>query len=115
MGERGYGHGVSRRHVALRVGAVLVLALSAAIVSAGPAAAAAPSAPTITAVVAGPDAGTMTVRWSPPRDNGGALVTAYQYRVQIDSGPFSLPAAVPGGAMSLAKLPCLAPALAGHG
>ncbi|HUI49635.1 MAG TPA: Ig-like domain-containing protein, partial [Acidimicrobiia bacterium] len=115
MGEREYRRGGSLRFVTLRIGACIVLALSAVIAVASPAAAAAPSAPTIRSVLAGPDVGTMSLRWTAPVVNGGFAITSYDYRVQIDGGAFSLPASLGVGSANTATVPCLAPAGAGHG
>src|SRR4051812_3208257 len=100
MGERRYGHGGWSRHVVPQLGGCLVLALSAVIVTAAPAAALPASAPTITSLVAGPNPAVMSIRWSPPRSDGGVAISSYQYRVQIDTGPFGLPIAMPNNAMA---------------
>ena len=98
----------------LRISTCVLLALGVAITTVSPAAAAAPSAPVITYVAAGPGVASMTVRWSAAKSNGGPAVTGYEYRVQTDSGPFGPPSPLAETIRS-AALPCLAPAAAGHG
>jgi hypothetical protein len=104
---------VSLRHVAPRVGACVVLFVGVAIAAPAPASATAPGAPTIRSLIAGPAAGLMTMKWSSP--HGASGVIGYDYRVQIDSGPFSLPAVLVSSPIKKGTAPCGAPAAAGHG
>jgi hypothetical protein len=105
----------SLRSAAPRVATCIVLVAGATLVAASPAAASAPSAPSITGLVAGPGVGVMSLRWSAPKFSGGALITGYEYRVQIDNGSFSLQAPLATATATRAVAPCLAPAAAGHG
>jgi hypothetical protein len=105
----------SVRFVAPRIATCVVLVAGGALVAAGPAAALGPSAPTITRLTAGPAVGAMSLRWSAPKDLGGAPLTGYEYRVQIDDGPFSGPAPIATAADKRGVAPCPAPASAGHG
>jgi hypothetical protein len=112
------GRWASRRassRVAPRVAICVALVAGAGLVSASPAAAYPPSPPSITYLTAGPGVGVMSLRWSVPKDAGGAQLQGYEYRVQIDNGPFSGPAPLATANVTRAVAPCLAPASAGHG
>jgi hypothetical protein len=103
------------RLVAPRLAAGVALVAGATLVSANPAAASPPSAPTITRVIAGPGVGVMSLRWSVPKDWGGALITGYEYRVSIDGVSFGPAAALAPAGTTNAVAPCLAPAAVGQG
>ena len=113
MADRGNSQRASWRFVAPRIAACAALVVGTAIVTAAPASAAAPSAPTITSLIAGPAVGLMSLKWSRPLSSGGAAITGYEYRVQIDNGPFSLASALSPPNIKRATAPCLAPAPAG--
>ena len=104
-----------RLRFAVPLAACGVLMGAVVIATAAPAAVAPPSAPTITTVIAGPADWSMYLRWAKPHSAGGAPITGYEYRVQIDSGPYSLPAALAAGNVTRATAPCVAPAAVGHG
>jgi hypothetical protein len=72
-------------------------------------------APTITRLTPGPDVGVMSLRWSAVGNAGGPPITGYEYRVQIDAGPFGLAAPLAVAGTTRAVAPCAAPAAAGHG
>jgi hypothetical protein len=115
MAGRWASRRASLRFVAPRLAAGLALVVGVSFVVANPAAAAGPSAPAITALVAGPGVGVMSLRWSVPKFPGGAQITGYEYRVQVDGGSFSLPAPLAGATSTRATAPCLAPPEPGHG
>jgi hypothetical protein len=115
MAGRRSSRRASVRFVAPRLATCIVLVAGAALVSANPAAALGPSAPTITRLTPGPAVAAMSLRWSAPSDAGSAPITAYEYRVQVDSGPFGPPSPLGTAADRRAVAPCIAPAAAGHG
>jgi hypothetical protein len=57
----------------------------------------------------------MSLRWSPPKLIGGALIIGYEYRTSVDIGSSGLPAPLAAANVSRATVPCLAPAAGGHG
>src|SRR5262249_23813601 len=66
-------------------------------------------------VTPGPGVGVMSLRWTGPRDPVAPPITGYEYRVQIDAGPFGAPAPLAGALQTRGVVPCLAPAAAGDG
>lgn len=115
MAGRWASRRASMRFAAPRVATCVVLVAGTAIVAADPAAASAPSPPTITRLAAGPAVGVMSLRWSVPRDLGGSPLTGYEYRVAIDGGAFGPATPLGTAADKRATVPCGAPAAAGHG
>jgi len=117
MAGRGFAQRAGWRSAAPRLAACVVLIIGIAIVPAAPApaAAAGPTAPTLSMVFAGPADWSMYLRWSAPHLSGSAAITGYEYRVQIDTGPYSLPAPLAAASARQGPAPCTAPAAAGHG
>jgi len=98
-----------------RVGTCLLLAFGALVATASTAAASAPSAPALRTVTAGPNVASMSLRWTAPHANGGVLITGYEYRLQIDGGPFGPAVTLASADERKATVPCLAPAAPAHG
>jgi hypothetical protein len=104
----------ARRRAHLVVAAALLVV--PVLVQSAPAHAAAPSAPPLTSVVAGPGVGKMTLRWFAPADDGGVKISSFEYQVAVDGGGFgaTLPLASSRSARS-AIVACPATLTPGHG